>query len=45
MLIGNIITMLNLDLRRLEAASSIAGCIRHNVDHFAEEHGDMRISQ
>jgi hypothetical protein len=45
MLIGNIITTLNLDLRRGEAASSIAERIRHNVDHFADEHCDIRINQ
>jgi hypothetical protein len=45
MLVGNIITTLNLDLRRGEAASSIAERIRHNVDHFADEHCDMRINQ
>jgi hypothetical protein len=45
MLIGNIITTLNQDLRRGEAASSIAERIRHNVDHFADEHCDMRINQ
>jgi hypothetical protein len=45
MLIGNIITTLNLDLRRGEAASSIAERIRHNVDHFADETCDMRINQ
>jgi transferase family protein len=45
MLIGNIITTLNLDVRRGEAASSIAERIRHNVDHFADEHCDMRINQ
>jgi len=45
MLIGDIITMLNLDLRHGEAASSIAERIRHNVDHFADEHCDMRINQ
>ena len=45
MLIGNIITTLNLDLRRGEAASSIAERIRHNVDHFADEHCDMRTNQ
>jgi hypothetical protein len=45
MLIGNIITTLNLDLRRGEAAGSIAERIRHNVDHFADEHCDMRINQ
>jgi hypothetical protein len=45
MLIGNIMTTLTLDLRRGEAASSIAERIRHNVDHFADEHCDMRINQ
>jgi hypothetical protein len=45
MLIGNIITTLNLDLRRGEAASSIAERIRHHVDHFADEHCDMRVNQ
>ena len=45
MLVGNIVTALNLDLRRGEAASSIAERIRHNVDHFADEHCDMRINQ
>jgi hypothetical protein len=45
MLIGNIITTLNLGLRRGEAASSIAERIRHNVDHFADEHCDMRTNQ
>jgi hypothetical protein len=34
-----------LDLRRGEAASSIAERIRHDVDHFADEHCDMRINQ
>jgi hypothetical protein len=45
MLVGNIITTLNLDLPRGEAASSIAQRIRHSVDHFADEHCDMRINQ
>ena len=45
MLIGNIITTLNLDLQRGECAGSIAERIRHKVDHFAEEHCDMRINQ
>jgi hypothetical protein len=45
MLIGNILTTLNLDLRRGATASSIAERIRHNVDHFADEHCDMRINQ
>ena len=45
MLVGNIITTLNLDLRRGEAACSVAERIRHSVDHFADEHCDMRINQ
>ena len=45
MLVGNIITTLNLDLHRREAARSIAGRIRHRVDHFGDEHCDMRINQ
>lgn len=45
MLVGNIITTLNLDLRRGEAASAIAERIRQKVDHFADEHCDMRINQ
>ncbi|WP_409428618.1 acyltransferase [Mycobacterium sp. SMC-11] len=45
MLVGNILTTLNLDLRRGETASSIAERIRHSVDHFADEHCDMRINQ
>jgi hypothetical protein len=45
MLIGNMITTLNLDLRRGEAPSSIAERIRHNVDHFSDEHCDMRANQ
>ena len=45
MLVGNIITTLNVDVRRGEAASSIAERIRHSVDHFADEHCDMRTNQ
>lgn len=45
MLVGNILTTLNLALRRGEAASSIAERIRHGVDHFGAEHCDMRINQ
>lgn len=45
MLVGNIITTLNIDLRQGEAASSIAGRIRRHVDRFADEHCDMRINQ
>ncbi|WP_020105150.1 acyltransferase [Nocardia sp. 348MFTsu5.1] len=45
LLIGNILTTLSLELRRGEAASSIAERLRHIVDHFADEHCDMRINQ
>jgi hypothetical protein len=45
MLIGNIITTLNVDLRRGEAAGLIAARIRHHVDLFADEHCDMRVNQ
>jgi Transferase family len=45
MLLGNVITTLNLGLQRGEAARSISERIRHNVDHFADEHCDMRINQ
>jgi hypothetical protein len=45
MLIGNIITTLNLGLRRGEAARSIAEHIRDNVDHFVDEHCDIRTNQ
>ena len=45
MLVGNIITTLNLDLRRGEPARSIAERIRHNVDHFTDQHCDMRVNQ
>ena len=45
MLVGNIITTLNTDLQRGENACSIAERIRHHVDHFADQHCDMRINQ
>ncbi|MBS1692011.1 MAG: hypothetical protein JST91_07315 [Actinobacteria bacterium] len=45
MLVGNIITTLNLDLRRGEDAGEIAERIRHHVDRFAEQHRDMRTNQ
>lgn len=45
MLIGNIVTTLRVQLRRGEAACSIAERIRHSVDHFADEHCDMRMNQ
>jgi len=44
-LIGNIITTLNVDVQRGEATGSIAERIRHMVDHFADEHCDMRVNQ
>ena len=45
MLVGNILSALNVDIRRGETARSIAERIRHDVDHFADEHCDMRINQ
>jgi hypothetical protein len=45
LLIGNIVTALNVDIRRGEPARSIAERIRHHVDSFAAEHCDMRINQ
>ena len=45
MLVGNIITTLNVEVRRGEDARSIARRIRYAVDHFADEYCDMRINQ
>jgi hypothetical protein len=45
MLVGNIITTLNVDVRQGEPAKLIAERIRHHVNHFADEHCDMRINQ
>jgi hypothetical protein len=45
MLVGNILSALNVDIPRGESARSIAERIRHHVDHFADEHCDMRINQ
>ncbi len=45
MLVGNILSALNVEMRRGETARSIAQRIRHDVDHFADEHCDMRINQ
>ncbi len=45
MLVGNILSALNVEIRRGEAARTIAERMRHNVDHFAAEHCDMRINQ
>jgi hypothetical protein len=45
MLLGKIIATLNVDLRRGEGARSTAARIRRSVDHFTDEHCDMRINQ
>ena len=45
MLVGNMITTLNVDVRRGESSRLIAERIRHHVDHFVDEHCDMRINQ
>lgn len=45
MLVGNIITTLNVEVRRAEPAAAIAERIRQTVDHFADQHCDMRINQ
>lgn len=45
MLVGNIVTTLNVDLRRGEPAGSIAERIRDHVDHFTDRHCDMRANQ
>lgn len=45
MLVGNIITTLNLDVHRGELPGAIAERIRHGVEHFADEHCDMRVNQ
>jgi hypothetical protein len=45
MLVGNMITTLNLDLKRGQAAGPIAERIRRGVDHFADEHCDIRVNQ
>ena len=45
MLVGNIVTPLNVDVHRGDGAVSIAERIRHEMDHFADEHCDIRINQ
>lgn len=45
MLVGNMLSAVTVDIRRGESARSIAERIRHGVDHFAEEHCDMRVNQ
>ena len=45
MLVGNVLSALNIDIRRGETARCIAETIRHGVDHFADQHCDMRTNQ
>jgi transferase family protein len=45
MLVGNILSALNIEIRRGETATVIAERIRHGVDHFIDEHCDMRVNQ
>jgi hypothetical protein len=45
MLAGNMLSALNIEIRRGETAQPIAERIRDGVDHFADEHCDMRINQ
>lgn len=45
MLVGNILSALNIDIPRGEPARSIAESIRHHMNRFADEHCDMRINQ
>lgn len=44
-LVGNIITTLNIEVRRGESARSIAARLREAVDHFADRHNDLRANQ
>ncbi|OBF21702.1 acyltransferase [Mycobacterium sp. ACS4331] len=45
MLVGNIITTLNVDVHRAESGRSIAERLRRMVTHFADEHCDLRANQ
>lgn len=45
MLVGNILSALNVDIRRGETGPAIAERIRHGLDHFIDEHCDMRTNQ
>jgi Transferase family len=45
MLAGNVLSALNVDIQRGETARLIAERIRHHVNHFSDEHCDMRINQ
>lgn len=44
-LLGNMFTMLQLPVHRGEPPSAIAERVRHAVDHFGDEHCDMRQNQ
>ena len=44
-LLGNIITTLNIPIRRGDAAGVIAERVRDGVDHFTDRHSDMLINQ
>ena len=45
MLVGNMVTAVKFDLRRGEGVRSTAERIRQTVDHFADEHCDLRVNQ
>ena len=45
MLVGNMVTAMKFDLRRGEGVRSTAERIRQSVDHFADEHCDLRVNQ
>ncbi len=45
MLVGNVLTTLNLDVERGQTAGPIAERIRHGVHHFADRHCDLRVNQ
>jgi hypothetical protein len=45
MLVGNMLSALNVEIRRGETASVIAERIRRGLDHFIDEHCDMRTNQ
>lgn len=44
-LVGNIITTLNVVVKPTDSAMSIAERIRYSVDHFTDQHCDMRANQ
>lgn len=45
MLVGNVLTTLGVNVRVGDEAPLIAERIRHSVDHFADEHCDLRANQ